>query len=323
MPCKTVVIPGHLRFLNPIYYRHMIGRAGRRGFDTIGNIVYFGVPKNKIKNFIASNTSKIKGSFSLNLKLISQFSLMQFNDQEVWKVFESYIRNPIARLSTKHELRNAQKSIFIKIQYLISNNYIDSNFYPQINKIKSLILLRNENFESIALIDFITSQSFDQLTLNKTKNEICDLLCIIISHFFDTKIFLEEQTNAVSNIILQEIPELRSYLFYKENEIIQFIQRYLDDEDDTEYFLKGFSNMFKNILMPKNSYIYDFYLNGNLETIKKVNNVSLNRLWYAMKELRFVVKAIECLFNSKSTLVKDSFEFFSKKADERFFEITN
>jgi replicative superfamily II helicase len=38
MPCKTVIMPTDCIYINSIYYRHMIGRAGRRGFDTIGNI---------------------------------------------------------------------------------------------------------------------------------------------------------------------------------------------------------------------------------------------------------------------------------------------
>jgi superfamily II RNA helicase len=38
MPCKTVCMPTDCIYINSIYYRHMIGRAGRRGFDTIGNI---------------------------------------------------------------------------------------------------------------------------------------------------------------------------------------------------------------------------------------------------------------------------------------------
>ena len=38
MPCKTVVMPADSIYFNAIYYRHMISRAGRRGFDTIGHV---------------------------------------------------------------------------------------------------------------------------------------------------------------------------------------------------------------------------------------------------------------------------------------------
>jgi replicative superfamily II helicase len=31
-------MPADCIYLDNIYYRHMIGRAGRRGFDTFGNV---------------------------------------------------------------------------------------------------------------------------------------------------------------------------------------------------------------------------------------------------------------------------------------------
>ncbi|RNA17498.1 superfamily II RNA helicase [Brachionus plicatilis] len=274
MPCKTVVIPSDLCYLNPIYYRHMVGRAGRRGFDTIGNIVFFGVPKNKIKNFIASKTSNIRGSFSLNLKLITQFSSMQFYDPKAMKIFESFLKNPIARLSSNYELKKAQKSVYIKIQYLMTKAYIDSNFNPKIHKVRCLILLRNENLASIDLMDFILSASFDKLVLNKEMEDMCDLMCIILSHFLKIRIFSQEQAAALSLIILPEIGELKNYLINKENEIADFVQSFLNDQDDIEYFLRGFSNSLQNVLMKKNSYIYDFYRNGNLEKIEEINKLS-------------------------------------------------
>ena len=61
MPCKTVVLTSDSVHFNAVKYKQMIGRAGRRSFDTFGNVVYFGVPQNKIKNFISSNIPSIKG----------------------------------------------------------------------------------------------------------------------------------------------------------------------------------------------------------------------------------------------------------------------
>ena len=59
MPCKTVVLTKDLLYINTMMYRQMIGRAGRRGFDTIGNKVYFGVLENKVKSFISSSLIKM------------------------------------------------------------------------------------------------------------------------------------------------------------------------------------------------------------------------------------------------------------------------
>lgn len=39
MPCATVVFSGDSVFLTALNYRQAAGRAGRRGFDLLGNVV--------------------------------------------------------------------------------------------------------------------------------------------------------------------------------------------------------------------------------------------------------------------------------------------
>ena len=48
MPCQTVVMFGDSEELNAITYRQMSGRAGRRGFDKRGNIVFAAIPQHKV-----------------------------------------------------------------------------------------------------------------------------------------------------------------------------------------------------------------------------------------------------------------------------------
>jgi len=38
---KSVIMPADCIYFDNIYYRHMIGRAGRRGYDTFGNVGKF------------------------------------------------------------------------------------------------------------------------------------------------------------------------------------------------------------------------------------------------------------------------------------------
>ena len=47
MPCKTVVFAGDSRYFSTMIYHQMKGRAGRRGFDNRGNVIFFGVPPKK------------------------------------------------------------------------------------------------------------------------------------------------------------------------------------------------------------------------------------------------------------------------------------
>ena len=54
----------------------MSGRAGRRGFDPVGNVVFFGVPSRKVQRLITANVPKIVGNFPINVSLVLRLLLM-------------------------------------------------------------------------------------------------------------------------------------------------------------------------------------------------------------------------------------------------------
>ncbi|XP_022789735.1 probable ATP-dependent RNA helicase DDX60 [Stylophora pistillata] len=76
MPCKTVVFAGDSPFLTSLQYRQMSGRAGRRGFDPVGNVVFFGIPYRKVQRLITANIPKLVGNFPINVSLVLRLLLM-------------------------------------------------------------------------------------------------------------------------------------------------------------------------------------------------------------------------------------------------------
>eukprot|EP00474_Spongospora_subterranea_P001887 CRZ02345.1 hypothetical protein [Spongospora subterranea] len=48
MPCRTVMFIDSGDHINPLMFRQMIGRAGRRGYDYVGDIVFLGMSVNRI-----------------------------------------------------------------------------------------------------------------------------------------------------------------------------------------------------------------------------------------------------------------------------------
>ena len=54
----------------------MSGRAGRRGFDPVGNVVFFGVPYRKVQRLITANIPKLVGNFPINVSLVLRLLLM-------------------------------------------------------------------------------------------------------------------------------------------------------------------------------------------------------------------------------------------------------
>lgn len=71
MPTKTSIFAGDNVFLNPMVFRQMAGRSGRRGFDLRGNLIFTGVPAAKIRRLLNSELPTLNG----NLLMTSTYTL--------------------------------------------------------------------------------------------------------------------------------------------------------------------------------------------------------------------------------------------------------
>lgn len=76
MPCKTVAIVGDSTYLNPLEFQQMSGRAGRRGFDTAGNVVFMGLNERKMRMLLTGKLPNIVGNFPLNVTMVVRLLLM-------------------------------------------------------------------------------------------------------------------------------------------------------------------------------------------------------------------------------------------------------
>lgn len=54
----------------------MSGRAGRRGFDPVGNVIFFGIPYRKVQRLMTANIPKLVGNFPINVSLVLRLLLM-------------------------------------------------------------------------------------------------------------------------------------------------------------------------------------------------------------------------------------------------------
>ena len=76
MPCKTVVFANDSVYLNTLQYHQISGRAGRRGYDLVGNVIFFGIPQAKIQRLMTVDLPRIIGNFPLNVSLVLRLLLL-------------------------------------------------------------------------------------------------------------------------------------------------------------------------------------------------------------------------------------------------------
>lgn len=81
MPCKTVIFGGDSIWLTALEYRQSAGRAGRRGFDDLGNVIFLGIPLGKVRRLISSRLPSLIGHFPITTSLILRlFTLLHESD---------------------------------------------------------------------------------------------------------------------------------------------------------------------------------------------------------------------------------------------------
>ncbi|KAF9435528.1 hypothetical protein BGZ76_006111 [Entomortierella beljakovae] len=76
MPCKTSVFAGDSVFLTALNYRQMSGRAGRRGYDNQGNVVFYQLPQAKINRLLTSSLPRLTGHFPLSTTLVLRMLIL-------------------------------------------------------------------------------------------------------------------------------------------------------------------------------------------------------------------------------------------------------
>ena len=70
MPCKTVVFSGDSIFLTALNFRQASGRAGRRGFDLLGNVVFQEISVDKACQLLGSRLPDLNGHFPLTTSFV-------------------------------------------------------------------------------------------------------------------------------------------------------------------------------------------------------------------------------------------------------------
>ena len=115
MPCKTVVFTGDSIFLTALNYRQASGRAGRRGFDVLGNVVFHNMPPHRALEIMSAKLPDLRGQFPTSVTLILRLFILlhgtnnsSFAADAVNSLLTQnrlYLGGPDAKMSIAHHLR--------------------------------------------------------------------------------------------------------------------------------------------------------------------------------------------------------------------------
>ncbi|XP_034236098.1 probable ATP-dependent RNA helicase DDX60 isoform X2 [Thrips palmi] len=123
MPCKTVIVAGDSPYLNSLEFQQMSGRAGRRGFDKEGNVIFYGLHKRKMEDLMTGSLPAMVGNFPLSCSLILRLLLLVADTTIEGKVSKEATAESYARAYTLLEnglLYESQEHLKSKMKYYFS-----------------------------------------------------------------------------------------------------------------------------------------------------------------------------------------------------------
>ncbi|KAI0397969.1 P-loop containing nucleoside triphosphate hydrolase protein [Xylariaceae sp. FL0594] len=133
MPCKTVVFAGDSVFLTALNYRQCAGRAGRRGFDVLGNVVFHGLPYSKICMLLSSRLPDLNGHFPITTSLVLRLTALLHeskNSEFAVRSIDAILSQPRFVLGGSEEKSAVLHHLRFSFEYLRRQNLLGRDGTP-------------------------------------------------------------------------------------------------------------------------------------------------------------------------------------------------
>ncbi|KAJ2991681.1 hypothetical protein NUW58_g2432 [Xylaria curta] len=133
MPCKTVAFVGDSTFLTTLNYRQGAGRAGRRGFDLLGNVVFCNISRMRAYELMSSRLPDLKGHFPLTTTLVLRIlGLADATGQSdfVSGIIKSLLTQSRLYLGGEESGKSIQHHLRFSIEYLQRQHLLSANGKP-------------------------------------------------------------------------------------------------------------------------------------------------------------------------------------------------
>ncbi|PFX17720.1 putative ATP-dependent RNA helicase DDX60 [Stylophora pistillata] len=319
MPCKTVVFAGDSPFLNSLQYRQMSGRAGRRGFDPVGNVIFFGIPYRKVQRLMTANIPKLVGNFPITVSLVLRLLLMttQADDRG------DALTKALALLSHPFICRKYPRmETQIKLHFLFSVELLTrlvfledlpsefakavKSYNRQVTDVFSQYLatvakwlekdrgednklpLSGIEFPKKASIDEIDEQDMVKVLANSSiQYSACSSFAALSGNTdFQLHPLSRQKTDG------QREDEANSDEEEGEEEPLKYLLKIIRQDVYTDMNLVPILPV-RNA-QPLNAYALDFFKHGSSKVIENENGMQAGDVYNALKEINLTIKSISC-----------------------------
>ncbi|KAK2841620.1 hypothetical protein FQN49_006075 [Arthroderma sp. PD_2] len=239
MPCKTVVFSGDSIFLTALNFRQAAGRAGRRGFDMLGNVVFQDVPYPKACRLLSSRLPDLNGHFPVTTSLVLRLFILLHESKQATnakKMINSLLSSPHIYLGGGEARDTVLHHLRFSIEYLRRNHLLGPDGAPLnfAGCVSHLYFVENSSFAFHALLK---EGYFHDLCHNldaAPKSKLLTLM-LVMSHLFGRQYLrpavLENHKRAAkkstSMIVLPPLPHKPASLLRRSNaEILQIYSTY-------------------------------------------------------------------------------------------------
>ncbi|PKY03050.1 P-loop containing nucleoside triphosphate hydrolase protein [Aspergillus campestris IBT 28561] len=188
MPCKTVVFAGDSVFLTALGFRQAAGRAGRRGFDVLGNVVFQNVSHAKVCRLLSSKLPDLNGHFPITTSLVLRlFILLHQSKQAPFavKAINSILSCPRIYLGGPESKHTVLHHLRFSIEYLRRNHLLDEAGAP-LNFAGTICHLYYTENSSFAFHALLSGGYFHRLCKDVHKNpeRVLRILMLVMANLF-------------------------------------------------------------------------------------------------------------------------------------------
>ncbi|KAL4883392.1 DEAD/DEAH box helicase [Aspergillus karnatakaensis] len=217
MPCKTVVFSGDSVFLTALNFRQAAGRAGRRGFDFLGNVVFQCLPHSKVCRLISSRLPDLKGHFPITTSLVLRlFTLLHESSRALYarKAVNSILSCPRICLGGPESKHTVLHHLRFSIEYLRRNWLLDIDGAPLnfAGTVSHLYYTENSSFAFHALLSGGYFHGLCKEIRTNPKETLWTLM-LVLSHLFGRLLLrpnvlesFEARSKSTSVVVLPGLP---------------------------------------------------------------------------------------------------------------------